>query len=170
MKVTEVKLNILKDGKTKAIGSITLDGEFAVSGISLREGANGLFVAMPGRKGADDKYYDTAFPLNKELRAEINTKVKKAYEDMLGKEKGQARDDDLPDGFIRIIPDDYLRNAEMSLEDDFDMIDGIINNGPKSEEEVPFKDRLLNDAKEKVKGQEVKPARRHMEREEELYV
>ena len=31
-------------------------------------------------------------------------------------------------------PENYLRNAEMSTEDDYDSIDGIINNGPKQPE------------------------------------
>lgn len=31
-------------------------------------------------------------------------------------------------------PDNYLKNAEMSLEDDYDSIDGIINNGSKEKE------------------------------------
>lgn len=35
---------------------------------------------------------------------------------------------DVPD-FIK--PENYLKNAEMSAEDDYGMIDGIINNGPK---------------------------------------
>lgn len=37
-------------------------------------------------------------------------------------------------GFIQIpgfLPENPLKNAEMSMEDDYDMIDGIINNGPK---------------------------------------
>lgn len=29
--------------------------------------------------------------------------------------------------------ENYLKNAEMQMEDDFGMIDGIINNGPKEE-------------------------------------
>ena len=29
------------------------------------------------------------------------------------------------------LPENYLKNAEMSMEDDYGMIDGIINNGPK---------------------------------------
>ncbi len=38
----------------------------------------------------------------------------------------------LPD----FVPDpNPLRNAEMAMEDDFDMIDGIINNGPRQEKE-----------------------------------
>ena len=28
-------------------------------------------------------------------------------------------------------PENYLKNAEMAMEDDYGMIDGIINNGPK---------------------------------------
>ena len=40
---------------------------------------------------------------------------------------------------------EYLRNAEMSMEDDLGMIDGIINNGPK-EEPRSFRD-VLRDAK-----------------------
>lgn len=31
------------------------------------------------------------------------------------------------------MPDNYLKNAEMGLEDDYGMIDGIINNGKKEE-------------------------------------
>ena len=34
-------------------------------------------------------------------------------------------------GFLR--PENYLKNAEMSMEDDYGMIDGIINNGRKDE-------------------------------------
>ena len=36
----------------------------------------------------------------------------------------------LPD-FIK--PENYLKNAEMAMEDDYGMIDGIINNGPKQQ-------------------------------------
>lgn len=41
----------------------------------------------------------------------------------------------LPD----FLPENALRNAEMAMEDDYGMIDGIINNGPKQESkmEVP---------------------------------
>jgi hypothetical protein len=28
-------------------------------------------------------------------------------------------------------PDNYLKSAEMQMEDDYDMVDGVINNGPK---------------------------------------
>lgn len=39
-----------------------------------------------------------------------------------------------------------LKNAEMMLEDDYNMIDGIVNNGPKEERaEKSSASRLLND-------------------------
>ena len=34
------------------------------------------------------------------------------------------------------IPENYLKNAEMAMEDDYGMIDGIINNGPKEPPEA----------------------------------
>ena len=33
--------------------------------------------------------------------------------------------------YTLIQPENYLKNAEMATEDDYDSIDGIINNGPK---------------------------------------
>ena len=37
------------------------------------------------------------------------------------------------------LPENYLKNAEMSMEDDYGMIDGIINNGSKEQPEVKLK-------------------------------
>ena len=42
-------------------------------------------------------------------------------------------------GFVQFpafLPDNYLKNAEISMEDDYGMIDGIINNGPKEQPET----------------------------------
>ena len=37
------------------------------------------------------------------------------------------------------LPENYLKNVEMAMEDDYGMIDGIINNGPKEQLEVKAK-------------------------------
>lgn len=34
------------------------------------------------------------------------------------------------------LPENYLKNAEMAMEDDYGMLDGIINNGPKEQPEI----------------------------------
>lgn len=51
--------------------------------------------------------------------------IRSYYTDSFGFEQ-------LPDFYPK---DNPLRNAEMGLEDDYNMIDGIINNGPKQEKE-----------------------------------
>ncbi len=45
-------------------------------------------------------------------------------------------------GFANVpsfIPENYLKNAEMAMEDDYGMIDGVVNNGPKEQPEVKAK-------------------------------
>ncbi len=42
-------------------------------------------------------------------------------------------------------PENYLKNAEMQLEDDYDMIDGIINNGPKEQPRTQEPERGTDD-------------------------
>ena len=48
MQITDVRVRrIEKEGKMKAIVSITLDNEFVVHDIKVIEGEKGLFIAMP---------------------------------------------------------------------------------------------------------------------------
>ena len=52
MKITDVRVRkITKEGKMKAIVSITIDDEFVVHDIKVIEGEKGLFIAMPSKKG-----------------------------------------------------------------------------------------------------------------------
>ena len=48
----------------------------------------------------------------------------------------------------QFLPDNYLKNAEMAMEDDLGMIDGIINNGPKEIKAKEERPSVL----EKLKG------------------
>ena len=51
MKITDVRVRkITKEGKMKAIVSITIDDEFVVHDIKVIEGEKGLFIAMPSKK------------------------------------------------------------------------------------------------------------------------
>ena len=48
MKITDVRVRkVLKQGKMKAVVSITFDNEFVVHDIKVIEGEKGLFIAMP---------------------------------------------------------------------------------------------------------------------------
>ncbi len=65
MQVTDVRVRkIEKEGKMRAIVSITLDNEFVIHDIKVIEGEKGLFIAMPSRKAADGEYRDIAHPIN----------------------------------------------------------------------------------------------------------
>ena len=65
MQVTDVRVRrVEKEGKMKAIVSITLDNEFVIHDIKVIEGEKGLFIAMPSRKAADGEYRDIAHPID----------------------------------------------------------------------------------------------------------
>ena len=59
MQITDVRIRkVEKEGKMKAVVSITIDEEFVVHDIKVIEGDKGLFIAMPSRKAADGEYRD----------------------------------------------------------------------------------------------------------------
>lgn len=81
MTITDVRVRkVAKDGKMKAVVSITLDDEFVVHDIKVIEGEKGLFIAMPSRKAADGEYRDIAHPINSETRARIQKIILDEYE------------------------------------------------------------------------------------------
>ena len=51
MQITDVRVRkVAKEGKLKAVVSITMDEEFVVHDIKVIEGEKGLFIAMPSKK------------------------------------------------------------------------------------------------------------------------
>ena len=71
-----------KEGKMKAVVSITIDNEFVVHDIKVIEGEKGLFIAMPSRKAADGEYRDISHPINSDTRNMIQTLILEQYEAM----------------------------------------------------------------------------------------
>jgi stage V sporulation protein G len=84
MNITDVRVRkMTKEGKMKAVVSITIDEEFVVHDIKVVEGEKGLFIAMPSRKSADGEYRDVAHPINSETRNAIQDLILQAYEKAL---------------------------------------------------------------------------------------
>lgn len=80
MQITDVRVRrIEKEGKMKAIVSITLDNEFVIHDIKVIEGEKGLFIAMPSRKAADGEYRDIAHPINSAARDMIQSVILDKY-------------------------------------------------------------------------------------------
>ena len=83
MQITDVRIRkVAKEGKMKAVVSITIDNEFVVHDIKVIEGEKGLFIAMPSRKAADGEYRDIAHPINSNTRNMIQTLILEQYEAM----------------------------------------------------------------------------------------
>lgn len=83
MQITDVRIRkVAKEGKMKAVVSITIDNEFVVHDIKVIEGEKGLFIAMPSRKATDGEYRDIAHPINSDTRNMIQTLILEQYEAM----------------------------------------------------------------------------------------
>ena len=84
VQITDVRVRrIAKEGKMKAVVSITLDEEFVVHDIKVIEGEKGLFIAMPSKKSADGEYRDIAHPINSSTRETIQKTILDSYEKAL---------------------------------------------------------------------------------------
>ena len=84
MQITDVRIRkVEKEGKMKAVVSITIDDVFVVHDIKVIEGEKGLFIAMPSRRNAEGEYRDVAHPINSETRKYIQDLVMDKYEEML---------------------------------------------------------------------------------------
>ncbi len=82
MKITDVRIRkVAKEGKMKAVVSITIDEEFVVHDIKVIEGEKGLFIAMPSRKASDGEYRDIAHPINSVTRDFIQKMILEKYEE-----------------------------------------------------------------------------------------
>lgn len=88
MTITDVWVRkITKEGKLRAIVSITLDNEFVVHDIKVIEGEKGLFIAMPSKKAADGEFRDIAHPINSSTRETIQSVILEKYQESLTEEE-----------------------------------------------------------------------------------
>lgn len=82
MQITDVRIRkVDKEGRMKAVVSITIDDVFVVHDIKVIEGDKGLFIAMPSRKATDGEYRDIAHPINSQTRTDIQDLILKKYQE-----------------------------------------------------------------------------------------
>ena len=91
MNITDVRVRkVAKEGKMKAVVSITIDDEFVVHDIKVIEGEKGLFIAMPSRKATDGEYRDIAHPINSATRDRIQRIILDKYDEVMAAEQEEA--------------------------------------------------------------------------------
>ena len=84
MQITDIRIrSVEKEGKMKAVVSITIDDEFVVHDIKIIEREKGMFIAMPSRKAADGEYRDIAHPINTATRERLQSMILSKYQESL---------------------------------------------------------------------------------------
>lgn len=81
MEITSVKVHKTEreGSRMKGYATVTLDDCFVVRNIRIIEGDEKLFIAMPSRKVADDRYEDIAHPIKTETRKMFEDKILEEY-------------------------------------------------------------------------------------------
>lgn len=90
----DVKIHSLyPEGNCRASASVNLNGSFAIRGVKVMEGANGLFVSMPSYRTGNGEYKDICFPCTREVRSQLNEAVLNAYQQSLAQSQSQGNQD-----------------------------------------------------------------------------
>ena len=83
IKVRISRLNLNPNNPVKAYASATLENGYAVHGLKVCSGQNGLFVSMPSTSYVDKngvrKFQDVFHPVTSEARNELVTSVMNEY-------------------------------------------------------------------------------------------
>ena len=84
-------------GTTKAFANVGIEDLVAINGIRVVSGEKGDFVAMPQSKDKNGEYHDIAFPINGDLRKELNKAVLDKYKEFV-KDRSQSLGSQIRDG------------------------------------------------------------------------
>ncbi len=89
---------IAQKGNLLGYASININGAFAVDGIKVVNGKNGLFTSMPSYQDGKGQYRDICFPITPEFRKQLNEAVVTEYQQTLEQmqtasmQQGQTRE------------------------------------------------------------------------------
>jgi len=85
IQVTDIRINKVEgDEKLRAFASIVIDDCFLVGDLRVLEGEEGYYIAMPSKRKRDGSYKDIAYPLNNEVRENLERQILLAYEAATG--------------------------------------------------------------------------------------
>ena len=96
MNVTDVRIRMVdkeKEGKLRAVASITIDDCFVIHDIKIIEGDHGLFIAMPSRKDENGVFRDIVHPISPSSRKLFEDTILDAYERQLAVMEAEAAEE-----------------------------------------------------------------------------
>lgn len=81
MEITEVRVNLTRQGRVKAFVQVVFDNTLLVNDIRVMEGKEGtLYLAMPSRRLRNGSFKDVVHPLHPELRRQLEQAIFEEYE------------------------------------------------------------------------------------------
>ncbi len=89
---------IAQKGNLLGYASVNINGAFAVDGIKVVNGKNGLFTSMPSYQDGKGQYRDICFPVTPEFRKQLNEAVVTEYQQTIEQiqtasmQQGQTRE------------------------------------------------------------------------------
>lgn len=94
--ITNVKVTALEErnDSLKGLATVIIDNSFAVTGIKIYKGENGLFVSMPSYKH-NDEFRDVCHPVTASFREKLIASVINKYQEKV-QEKSQEVNKDSP--------------------------------------------------------------------------
>ena len=94
--VTDIKIRIPKtSNKIAAFSDIILNEGFCVKNIKIINGAKGIFISMPSIKAQDGTFNNICYPIDKENRHEIESKILKEYNKAVKSSENTNTQDDI---------------------------------------------------------------------------
>lgn len=84
------------EGAQKASATVNLNGAFAIRGVRIMQGTNGLFVSVPSYKAGNGEYKDYCFPCTKESKAEFDKAILTAYQQKMEQSQTAAPEQEAP--------------------------------------------------------------------------
>ena len=89
----DVKIHSIRpEGAMRANASVNINDSFAIRGVKVMEGSNGLFVSMPSYKAGNGEYKDICFPCTKQSRIEFDKAVLGEYQHQLSQLQSQRQE------------------------------------------------------------------------------
>lgn len=159
LKVSVFPVKEEENSKLRGFANIVLNDNFVVENIPIRENKDGKnFVAMPSYKSVHRQdYRDIVYPVTKEYHAELQQavlaqfdKVKEMevnpmenpFEEGTFDNRSIKRAEEMLEGNEKVARENPLASVEELEEGNYNMIDGIPNNGfgEKKQAEVDFND------------------------------
>ncbi|MCR5337222.1 MAG: SpoVG family protein [Lachnospiraceae bacterium] len=159
MQITEIRMNLVNNESCcKAIGTIALDGAFAVRGMRVMEDHKGRnFVSFPARARSNGEYEDVAYPLNKELYHHIS--------DAFIEEYNRKRQQEMSQGHVDIVKDSKEREGPdpskefMVVTKDADKVMELFGEGAGADSKEGISAKADDAAAKKAEEEAAKPKR-----------